>query len=281
MSAPKIEVLNASAKNRSYYEVAIDGDRLRLDRVTSLLKGEPKDALGYAQTYGAVDAAIARADTLAQDVKADPEKVRKELAGAVFPQWKKRADTGSAFHARVESHILGEGRAPLIPEGVDGVEVGEMFEQFLRWEDHYKPEYEAVEVQVLSLEHNYMGTADLLCRINGELVLCDWKTTKRESKTGGPGVYCSQAMQLAAYVNAEYLIDSRAGVCVPMPKVESASIAWIARDDYELVPMNVTDETFELFLNVAAVYRGINRKDKNRAGGPWWRSADVVMGAAA
>lgn len=278
---PRIEVLNVQAKNRSYYEVTIDGERTRLDRVTSLLNGEPKPALAYAQTYGAVDAAIERAATFAEDAADDPEKLRKELAGAVFPQWKKRADTGSAFHARVEAHILGEGRTPLVPEGVDGIEVGEMFEQFLKWENHYKPEYEAVEVQVLSLEHNYMGTADLLCRIDGQLMLCDWKTTKRDSKTGGPGVYSSQAMQLAAYTHADYLIDSRAGVCEPMPAVDAAAVVWIARDDYELVPMNVGDETFELFLNVAAVYRGINRKDKNAAGGPWWRSVDVVRGAAA
>lgn len=278
---PRIEVLNAQAKNRASYEVSIDGERMKLDRVTSLLNGEPKPALAYAQTYGAVDAAIARAATFAKEAAEDPEKLRKDLAGAVFPQWKKRADTGSAFHARVEAHILGEGRMPLIPEGVDGIEVGEMFDQFLRWEKHYEPEYEAVEIQVLSLEHNYMGTADLLCRIDGKLMLCDWKTTKRDSKTGGPGVYSSQAMQLAAYINAEYMIDSRAGVCEPMPEVDAAAVVWIARDDYELVPMNVGPETFELFLHVAEVYRGINRKEKNAAGGPWWRSTDIVKGAAA
>ena len=273
--------MNLAAKNRSYYEVLIDGERSRLDRVTSLLNGEPKPALAYAQTYGAVDAAIARADTFARDAKADPEGLRKELAGAVFPQWNKRKETGSAFHAMAEAHILGEGRLPLIPEGVDGVEVGEMFEQFLRWEKHYQPEYEAVEIQVLSTKHNYMGTADLLCRIDGKLMLCDWKTTKRDSKTGGPGVYSSHAMQLAAYVNAEYLIDSRAGVCQPMPDVEVAAVVWIARDDYEMLPMNVGDETFELFQSVAEVYRGTKRNDKNPAGGPWWRSAEIVNGAAA
>lgn len=277
---PRIEVLNAGAKNRSAYDVSIDGERMKLDRVTSLLNGEPKPALAYAQAYGAADEAIARAATLAAEVKIDPEKVRKELAGAVFPQWKKRAETGSALHARVEAHILGEGRTPLIPEGVDGIEVGEMFEQFLRWEDYYQPEYEAVEVQVMSLAHRYMGTADLLCRIDGQLMLCDWKTTKRDSKTGGPGVYSSQAMQLAAYANADFLVDSRAGVCEQMPPVDSAAVVWIARDDYELVPMDISERTFELFLNVAAVYRGTNAKDKNAAGGPWWRSVDVVKGAA-
>jgi hypothetical protein len=280
MTVPKIEVLNAEKKNRSKYELMVDGQRIALDRVTSLLGGFPKPALAYAQANEAALAAIRMGgETLEKQIAEDPEALKKKLAASAFPVWKVRANTGTALHARVEAHILGSGRMPLIPEGVDGQEVADLFEQFLRFEKHYEPEYVATEIQVISLTHRYAGTTDLLCRIDGDLYIVDMKCTKRATD-GGPGVYLEQAGQLAMYRNAEYLFDGRAGVTEPMPEVHGCCILWLARDDYELVPMETGEQTFDLALHAAEVHRGMNDKTKNTAGGPWWRSTEIVKGAA-
>lgn len=280
MNVPEIEVLNVGQKNRSKYSLLVDGERIELDRVTSLLGGFPKPALAYAQANEASLAAIAMGgkelDRLAAE---DAEALKKKLAAAAFPVWKVRANTGTALHARVEAHILGSGRAPLVPEGVDGQEVGAMFDQYLRFEKHYAPEYVATEIQVINLTHRYAGTADMLARIDGKLYIIDIKCTKRATD-GGPGVYLEQAAQLSMYRNAEYLFDGRAGITEQMPDIDGCCILWIATDDYELCPMETGEQTFELAMSAAEVHRGMNDKTKNAAGGPWWRTTEIVKGAA-
>lgn len=279
MTVPKIEVLNAEKKNRSKYELMVDGERIELDRVTSLLNGFPKPALAYAQANEAALAAIDMGGEIVKEAELDREALKKKLAAAAFPVWKVRAATGTALHARVEAHILGSGRLPLIPEGVNGKEIDELFEQYLRFEDHYKPEYVATEIQVINLTDRYAGTTDLLARIGGRLLIIDLKCTKRASD-GGPGVYLEQAGQLSMYRHAEYLFDGRAGITEAMPEVQGCCILWLARDDYELCPMDTSERTYELAMSAASVHRGISNKDKNAAGGPWWRSTAIVKGAA-
>jgi hypothetical protein len=283
VTIPKIEVLNAAEKNRGAYELMIDGERFVLDRVTSLLNGFPKPALGYAQTnegvYASMDMALEDPDGFARAAKADREGLKKKLAGAAFPKWKRRAALGTYVHELAELHILGSGRRPLVPEGVDGGEAEDMFEQFLAWESYYKPDYLATEIQCVNIEHRYAGTADMLARVDGKTMILDIKTTKRGSD-GGPGVYLEQGCQLAAYRNAEYLFDGRAGVTEAMPQVDGTAVVWIGRDGFELCPFDNSSALFDLFLHAAEVHRGMKKKDKNPAGGPWWRSADIIRRAS-
>ncbi|MFZ8926585.1 MAG: hypothetical protein ACO3CU_07480, partial [Candidatus Nanopelagicales bacterium] len=97
---------------------------------------------------------------------------------------------------------------------------------------------------------------------------------------GGPGVYMEQACQMSAYINSDLLFDADAGVTQRTPDIHGAAIVWISRDARELVPMNVGPETFDAFLHAAAVHKAIKSKDQNSAGGPWWRSAEIIKGAA-
>ena len=280
MSVPKIEVLNGEKKNRSKYELTVDGERVTLDRVTSLLNGFPKPALAYAQANEAALAAIGMGGDIVKEAALDPEALKKKLAASAFPVWKIRAATGTAVHAMVEAHVLGSGRMPLVPEGVNGQEVKDMFDQYLRFEEHYKPEYVATEIQVINLTDRYAGTTDLLARIGERLLIIDVKCTKRASD-GSPGVYLEQAGQLSMYRHAEYLFDGRAGITEAMPDIQGCCILWLGRDDYELCPMDTGERTYELAMHAAEVHRGISNKDKNAAGGPWWRSTAIVQGAAA
>ena len=284
MSIPKIEVLNAAQKNRGQYEILVNGVRYQLDRVTSCLNGIPKPALAYAQAneaaYGAMDSALADPEGFVRDAKNNREELKKKLAGAAFPKWKRRAALGSYVHELIEMHILEAGRKPLVPEGVDGAEAQAMYDQFIAWEDYYKPEYLATEIQCVNLTHKYAGTADILAVVDGKTMILDIKTTRRGSD-GGPGVYMEQGAQLAAYKHAEFLFDGRAGVTEVMPEVDGTAVIWIGTDGFELAPFHDGPELFELFLAAGSVHRAMQSKDKNSAGGPWWRSAEIVRRAEA
>lgn len=75
------------------------------------------------------------------------------------------------------------------------------FEQFVKWWEEAKPELVGAEELVYSKEHNVAGTFDGLIRINGKLVLCDWKTSN--AYTDAPeGVSYEYFIQSAIYALA-------------------------------------------------------------------------------
>lgn len=58
----------------------------------------------------------------------------------------------------------------------------------------------AVECRVFSDRFNYAGTVDLMARSrSGKVVMVDWKTSKYR--------YPDNALQLAAYAGADWMID--------------------------------------------------------------------------
>lgn len=288
MSAvPAVAILNYTDAGKKRYECLIDDERVDLERVTSLLNGQPKDGLRFAHVYGAIDAALDRSDTFAADVAEDRGQVRKELYGAVFDKWEVRQKVGTAVHRQIEARILGS-RPPMIPNDVDGVEVAEHLAQFDLFCADFSPEWEASEMTVINLTHKYAGTLDAIAVLqtdNGpRRLLVDIKTTRREKKRdgspGGPGIYLDQACQMAAYINAEWAVDQKAGIVEPVPSVDGAAILWINRDGYALVEMDVSERVWELFLAGAYVYRTQGDKTKSADGeyGKWWKIAELRGG---
>lgn len=65
---------------------------------------------------------------------------------------------------------------------------------FADWYNEVKPEVLKGEFLVWNDEHNYAGTVDLLCRINGEIWLIDFKTSQN--------VYPTHEIQVSAYKHA-------------------------------------------------------------------------------
>ena len=72
-----------------------------------------------------------------------------------------------------------------------------------------KPKYEAIELKMVSEKYRVGGTADFIARINGTLVLGDFKTSK--------GIYPEMTAQLAAYRKMYLELQ-------PKAKIESAMI---------------------------------------------------------
>ena len=72
--------------------------------------------------------------------------------------------------------------------------VWEMINKFVDFWTTYKPELISTEEFVYSDEYRYAGTADLVCKLNGETWLIDFKTSNSLHK--------SYDLQLASYAKA-------------------------------------------------------------------------------
>jgi hypothetical protein len=105
----------------------------------------------------------------------------------------KAGDRGTLVHQAIEQYGL-TGTAP-DPQDFEP-EDRKRIQGVAKWLLDNEPEFVVQEVRTASTEHRYVGTFDALCRMNGELWLLDWKTSKR--------VYPDQHFpQLAAYLEAE------------------------------------------------------------------------------
>jgi hypothetical protein len=64
-------------------------------------------------------------------------------------------------------------------------------QSFIQWRDEVKPEVLATETTVFSDTHNYAGTVDFVCRIDGVPYVIDFKTSKQVSR--------AHELQVSAY----------------------------------------------------------------------------------
>ena len=128
----------------------------------------------------------------------DPDAVLKE-AGAI----------GTLAHYLCECDIKGE-EADTSDYSAEQIEKAEnAFLGYLEWKKMTKPQYEAIELKMVSEKYKVGGTADFVARINGALVLGDFKTSR--------GIYPEMTAQLAAYRKMYLELQ-------PKAKIESAMI---------------------------------------------------------
>lgn len=101
------------------------------------------------------------------------------------------AAIGNVAHELVEADILF--RQPKIdgyaPEAVEAAQVP--LQAFRQWRREHDCEILHTETKLVSERHQYGGTLDGIGRVDGKLVLADWKTSKR--------VYAEYVDQVAAY----------------------------------------------------------------------------------
>ncbi len=144
-------------------------DGRRVKGVTTILNN-----LGWNKN---VLVAWARRTALAGE---DPDAVLKE-AGTI----------GTLAHYLCETHIKGE-KPDTADYSAEQIEKAEnAFLGYLEWEKMTNPKYEGIELKMVSEKYEVGGTADFIARINGALVLGDFKTSK--------GIYPEMTCQLAAY----------------------------------------------------------------------------------
>lgn len=141
--------------------------------------------------------------------------------------WRKRdkaAEKGTSVHALVERIILGD---DVNAVDVDPAEYAyvQAFRQFV---NDYGTDFEASEMTVFNLTLGYAGTLDALLRVNGRLGALDWKV--RAGKKAASAVpYETELLQVAAYVNAEYVLLPD-GTTEPMPAVDGGTVVMLCED---------------------------------------------------
>jgi hypothetical protein len=221
----------------------LDGEKIQ--GVTTVLNnGVPKNALTNwaARVAGeyAVDnwdalSAIAISERLEQ-IRTAPDRARSEAG-----------ERGTEVHRLVHRYLAGEEVAA--PDDLQGhFDAGCLFEQ------EWQPVEVAIEFAVFARANPeigrpraYGGRSDLLARLaDGDLWLLDWKTNLK-------GVYPDNALQLAAYRNADFYITDaldEQGQFVehPMPWADRCGIVWLRGDGtYDLVPLEADERALEIF----------------------------------
>lgn len=195
------ELYGGKVKVRFYplshqYWVSVNGSQFKRKRgSTSIIAIKDKsDALGKWQQQMTADfllEALAAGKKLNEDLCLEAcvqNEVSKEKA----------TDIGHEMHAWIEKYINFKLRKkgfdsipemPEIPEAITGIN------GFLAWEKEAKPKYISSERMVYSMKHDYMGTLDVELKIDGDLVLGDFKSSN--------GLYNAVRMQTASYVMAD------------------------------------------------------------------------------
>lgn len=223
--APKTRRINRG-RGHTYL---LDGEQA--DGVTWILSnGIPKPALiGWAANTTA-GYAIDHWDELTS-LKAS-ERLRK-LEKARFGDNDAALVRGTQVHALAQK--LASGEEVDVPEHLLG-----HVDAYLQFVADWQPEELLVETIVGHRRWRYMGTLDLLARLNdGRPWLLDFKTT-------ASGIWPESALQLAAYRNADFYIDS-VGAEQPMPQIDQAGCIWLRADGYDLIPVDAGADTFRTF----------------------------------
>lgn len=202
--------------------------RYRLDGkpvpgVTTLIgKGLPKPALPRWAAKSAAEYVADHLDVIA--ALPDRESIIATVKQSPWTQRDRAAVRGTDVHAIAERLI--HGQEVEIPEAL-----ADYVDGYVRFLDEWKPEPVLTERPVANRTWWYAGTFDALVTLpSGERLLVDWKTSK--------GVYGDNALQLAAYANAEFYVDAR-DVEQPMPVVDAFAVVHITPTGTELY--RVTD----------------------------------------
>ena len=236
MTTPRIPTISRGG-SRFYVHPETDA---KAPGVTSIVSMLPKSFLRYWAAKVVAEQAVENLGEVVGLAMRDREAAIDFLKRAPDRDTKKAADVGSEVHAVFESLARGEDVRRLHPE----IQVfADHFREFL---DEYQPEFVHLEETVWSEEHDYAGSFDVIARIQGELVVGDWKTTRS-------GVHEEVALQLSAYRHADYIIRPD-GTKIPLPKVDGGFVLHVRPEGWELRPVRCDRSVFRFFLALREVF---------------------------
>jgi hypothetical protein len=232
--------LSVSTANGRYYVRPDRGDSV--PSITNIINKKDKPGLKY---WAAKECANYAANNLARMSVLTRDEVYQLVRQAPF---QRRDDSpaaiGDIIHNWIDRRIKGD--TPSHDEVNQAANtVKWMWQSFLKFEEHYHPEYTGSEFTVWSNRYQYAGTADLSCRINGLHVLVDTKT--------GQNIYPETAMQLAALANADVIITAD-GSEKALPVFDKFAILHLRPRSAVLNPVENTTEAFQTFLALKQVF---------------------------
>ena len=204
---------------------------------TVLGAGFPKPAIARWSSRTVAEAAVDEWDDLAllpisdrlERLRTAPDRDR-DIA----------ARRGTELHTYWERHAAGE--TVEIPDELEG-----HFRSYEKFVAEWRPRELLVEAVIAKRQPRYCGTLDTIADLaDGKRWLLDWKTTRS-------GVFAENALQLAAYRNADFYVDDQ-GAELPLPAVDRCGVVWIRADGYDLHEVIAGPRewrTFQYVLEVA------------------------------
>lgn len=208
--------------------------------VTSVVGMLPKGFLKFWAAKLVAETAVDNFGTLASMVAAgDREGAIDYLKRAPVRDTGEAADLGSEVHDLVERIARGQDVGPVHPDLAPYVEA---YEAFL---SDFEPEFLLMEETVWNEEYGYAGSFDAIARFGDEVVILDYKTTRS-------GVYPETALQLTAYARAEYVLKAD-GSRKDIPSIDAGAVVHLRPEGYQVVPVFLTDEAFDVFLALRQV----------------------------
>jgi hypothetical protein len=150
----------------------------------------------------------------------------------------KAANAGSEIHQFAEA--ITRGQDVVVPE-----ELAPYVAAYRKWVADFEPEFLAAEEMVYS-HHGYAGTFDAIVRIAGEVWCVDYKTSRQ--------CYPETSLQLAAYAFADHIGRPGDPTRYAIPKVDQFGVVHIRPEGAQLIPYDVTSETFDTFLEAKRLH---------------------------
>lgn len=114
-------------------------------------------------------------------------------------------------------------------------------ESFVKWYRDYQPEIIATEMAIFSKKGGYAGRLDCIAKVNGQVVVIDWKSSK--------AIHESFALQVASYAHAiEEMTDL---------KITGTSILQLGasnKNGYRYAEYVNWQDNYKVFQNVRATW---------------------------
>lgn len=164
------------------------------------------------------------------------------IKGAPYKRSKGAADLGTLAHAWINDHINGKNpKMPTNPQLLNSIN------GFLAWEKEMHPEYLAAERVVYSRRYDFCGKFDWIMRIQGKVVLTDFKSSNQGKPQRREVSYEDGSVQkemIATGIYPEYLLqDGGYLLCHDEEREVDSSLPEI--DDVAVIRSGKTDGTFE------------------------------------
>lgn|SRR3990167_364973 len=151
---------------------------------------------------------------------------------------------GTQIHSAVEALLSG---AELL-ESSYKTEIWNKIDSFARWHSRYKPEIIALEIPVFSKSLGIAGRIDCVAKINDEVCVLDWKSSKN--------IHNSYYLQLAAY---SYALEEITDL-----KIQNTAILQMGasnKDRYRFVVEPDWESNLEVFKAIQCTWEYDNRKE--------------------
>jgi hypothetical protein len=250
----------------SRFYVNPDDARIKVPGVTSVVGMLPKDFLTYWAAKESAEAAVTNWDIVSKLVQRDPAGAVDYLKGAHRRKSKAASDLGSAAHDMFERQARGDYINPR--------HVHVDIKPHVRWFDEFlqtiQPEFLHLEETVWSDAHQYAGSFDAIARVDGEIVVLDWKTSK--------AVYDSVALQLSAYRYADRIIRSEDGESVDVPAMHGGAVLHVRPEGWQFVPVECGEAVYGAFLALREVFDWEADGKKKVVGKPIASGGEVQTG---